>query len=302
MLFKNAIVYRLNKPFALSAEDFLEALAGRRFVPCSGIRPASFGWVSPLENTPAGPLMREIGDCFLLCARREEKVIPASALNDAVAEKVAKIEAAEARKIRAKEKKTLRDNTLAELLPGALAKSKQVMGYISPKDGLLLINTSTTSEAELFINCIRDSLGRFPVVPPQIQQKPQDVFTHWLLNRKLPDDFLLGDQCDLLDIEDTATISCRRQDLDTQEIRAHLKAGKICTRLGIRWHDDLRLSVDAALTLRQIKLESIADEHIEDEDPAARLDADFMQMRQVFAGFLPLLFQAMGGENRSSTA
>ncbi len=297
MLFKNAIAYRLSKPFNLSSEDLIEQLANRSFVPCSGFKPASFGWISPIGGSEDSPLVHEAGGCFLLCARKEEKVVPASALNEAMMENVSKIEFVEDRKLHANEKRSVKNNTLAELLPRALAKSKQVMGYISPGDNLLVVGTSSEAEAELFVNCIRDSLGSFTVVPPQVKQKPQDLFTHWLLHRKLPPNFSLGDQCDLLDIEDTSTITCRRQDLDTREIRTHIEAGKICTRLGLRWHGDLCLAVDKELKLRQIKLERLNSDEIEDEDPIARLDAEFANMTLEFARFLPELFSALGGES-----
>ncbi len=298
MFFKNAIVYRITKPFTYSGAEFSELMQSRLFIPCSGIKPSSFGWVSPLGNIDDAPLVHEVGGCMLMCARREEKVIPASALNEAILEKVSKIEAIEDRKLRGKERQNIKDNTLAELLPRALAKSKQVMGYISPSDDLLVVGTSMSSEAEMFINCVRDSIGSFSVVPPQIRQKPTEVFTHWLLQRNLPDNFALGDQCDLLDIEDTSTVTCRRQDLDTREIRSHIEAGKICTRLGIRWRGDLKLAVDKELGLKQIKLESLNDDAIEDEDPIAKLDAAFVNMTLEFSRFLPELFSALGGEHR----
>jgi recombination associated protein RdgC len=300
MFFKNAMIYRLTQPFMPSADELLELLNNRTFVPCSGIRPSSFGWISPLGDIEDAPLMHEVSGCYLLCARREEKVIPPSALNELILEKVAKLEGLEARRVRAKEKMSIKENALAELLPRALAKSKQVMGYISPKDDLLVIGTSAPTEAEMFINCIRDSIGSFTVTPPQIKNKPQDVFTRWLANRQLPENFAFGDQCDLLDIEETSTVSCRRQDLETQEIRSHLEAGKICTRLGLRWHGDLKCSVDKDLILKQIKLESMNDDNIEDEDPIAKLDAAFVNMTLELGRFLPALFDALGGETRSA--
>ena len=301
MFFKNAIIYRITKPFSYSSDEFQALMQTRSFIPCSGMKPSSFGWVSPTGNVDDAPLLHEVGGCLLMCARREEKVVPTSALNEAILEKVSKIEAVEDRKLRGKERQNIRDNTLAELLPRALAKSKQVMGYISPADDLLVVGTSMSTEAEMFINCIRDSIGSFSVVPPQIKQKPQEVFTHWLLHRKLPDNFSLGDQCDLLDIEDTSTVTCRRQDLDTPEIRAHIEAGKICTRLGIRWQGDLKLAVDKELGLKQIKLESLNEDVIEDEDPIAKLDAAFVNMTLEFSRFLPELFSALGGELRDSS-
>lgn len=300
MFFKNAMIYRLTQPFMPSADELLELLNNRTFVPCSGIRPSSFGWISPLGDIEDAPLMHEVSGCYLLCARREEKVVPPSALSEVILEKIAKLEGLEARKVRAKEKQSIKENALAELLPRALAKSKQVMGYISPKDDLLVIGTSAPTEAEMFINCIRDSIGSFTVTPPQVKNKPQEVFTRWLLNRKLPEHFALGDQCDLLDIEETSTVSCRRQDLETQEIRSHLEAGKICTRLGVRWHGDLKCSVDKELILKQLKLETMNDDNIEDEDPIAKLDAAFVNMTLELGRFLPALFDAMGGETRSA--
>ncbi|MFT5209264.1 MAG: recombination associated protein RdgC [Flavobacterium sp.] len=298
MLFKNAMIYRLTKPFQLSSDELIEQLESRRFVPCTGYKPSSFGWVSPLgRSMEDAPLLHEVAACYLLCARREEKVIPPTALNEAILEKVAKIEAVEDRTLRAKEKRNIKENTLAELLPGALAKSKQVLGYISPADGLLVIGTASAPEAELFINCIRDSIGSFTVVPPQVKQKPQDIFTNWLLRRKLPENFQLGNQCDLLDIEETSTVACRRQDLDASEIRSHLEAGKICTRLGILWHGDLSMSVDKDIILRQIKFESQTEEEENyDQDPIAKLDAEFVTLSLEFSRFLPALFSALGGE------
>jgi recombination associated protein RdgC len=133
-------------------------------------------------------------------------------------------------------------------------------------------------------------------VPPQIQSKPLDVFTQWLVTRKLPEGFSLGDLCDLQDPEDGATVTCRRHDLDTREIRAHMEAGKLCTRIGLRWQGDLRFALDKDLSLKQIKLESGDDSMPEDDDPIMRLDAAFANMTLEFSRFLPALFKALGGE------
>ena len=296
MLFKNACIYRLSKPFNLTADELNERLAERAFVPCSGLKPSSFGWISPLGDIEDAPLVHEVVGSMLLCARREDKVVPPSALNEAIAERVKKLENLEGRRVRAKEKANIKDNALAELLPRALARSKQVLGYISPKDQLLVVGTGTSSEAEMFINCLRDSLDTFPVVTPQVKSKPSDVFTRWLLQRNLPDDFAFGDQCDLMDPEDTSTVTCRRQDLATSEIRSHIEAGKICTRIGLRWHGELKFAIDRDLALKQMKRESSNDDTPEDEDPIARLDTAFATMVLELAQLLPALFTALGGE------
>lgn len=301
MFFKNACIFRLARPFELSGEQLNEKLVDHQFVPCSGLRPSSFGWISPLGDVEDAPLVHEVVGCLLLCARREEKVIPPSALNEAIAERVEKLQAMEGRRVRSKEKQSIKDAALAELLPRALPRSKQIMGYISPRDQLLVIGTPTASEAEMFIDCMRASLNAFPVATPQIKAKPSDAFTRWLMHRKLPEPFSLGDQCDLLDPEDTSTVTCRRQDLATSEIRSHLEAGKICTRIGLRWHGDLKFAIDRDLALKQIKTEDSNDDAPEDDDPIASLDAAFANMALEFARLIPALFEALGGETLPSS-
>ncbi len=301
MLLKNAYIYRITGTPTITADALEPQLKSQAFRPCSGIRPSSFGWISPLGDIE-GPLTHEVSGSILLCAKREDKIVPSSALVDLLAEKIERLEQLEGRKIFNKEKLRLKDDAMAELLPRALPRSKQILGYLTPSDKLLVIGTTSVSEAELFINCVRNSLGSFPVVPPQVSSKPTEIFTHWLKSRKLPEHFSLGNSCDLLDPEEGATITCRRQDLDTNEIRNHIDAGKICTKIGINWHGDLNVVVDKELSLKQIKLQNSDNKTDEYDDPIATLDAAFVNMTLEFSRFLPALFSALGGESREQQA
>ena len=291
MLFKNAFVYRLVEDFNSSIGELLKKLEDRAFVPTSGIKASSFGWTPPLGQE--GPLAHEISGRILLNGRREEKVIPSSAINDLMMAKIEHLQTLETRSITNSEKQRIKEDTTIELLPRALPRSKQILGYISPGDSLLIIDTPHSSDAELFINNLRDSLGSFRVVPPQLKTPPSQYFTQWLLNRNLPGNLKLGDQCDLKDIETGATVTCRHQDLSTQEIRSHIESGKICTKIGLRWHGELQFTVDSDLVLRQLKLES---SDMIEEDPIARLDAALAETDLTLSRFLPELISGLGGE------
>ena len=295
MIFKNAHIYRLTQSLDITGEQLDDFLGERAFTPCSGIRPSSFGWIPPIAQ---GDFVHEVSGCFLLCAKREDKVVPTSALADILNDKIERLESMESRPIRAKEKQRLKEDALAELLPRALPKSKQIFGYISTTDDLLVVDTASSPEAEMFLNCLRETLGSLKVVPPQVKSKPTDSYTHWLRSGKLPDNFSLGDQCDLIDPENSSAVSCRRQDLNTGEIRSHLDAGKICSKLSVIWHGDLKVSIDKDLVLRQIKVLSSDDSVEEDIDPIAQLDAAFVNMTLELSRFLPELFSALGGETR----
>jgi recombination associated protein RdgC len=304
MIFKNAHVFRLTRPLEADSSQLgvilEQQMEQQKFIPCSGIRPSSFGWVSPLGllDPDNSSLIHEVAGSILLCAKREDKVIPTSALGDVLAEKITRLESLEDRPIRAKEKQRLKEDALAELLPRALPKSKQIFGYLSPSEDLLVIDTGSATEAEMFLSCLRDTLGSLNVVPPQVKSKPTDTFTHWLLSRKMPPDFSLGEQCDLIDLEDGSSVTCRKQDLDSREITVHLDAGKICSRLALIWHGDLRVTIDKDLVLRQIKIISSDDEAETNNNPVAELDAAFVNMTLELSRFLPALFTALGGESR----
>ncbi len=295
MIFKNAHLFRITENLNLSAEKLEDLLEERAFKPCSGIRPSSFGWVAPVAELG---LVHEVASCFLICAKREDKVVPPSALNDILEEKIARFESDEGRPVRAKEKRRLKEDVLGDLLPRALPKSKKISGYLNLADDLIVIDTASAPEAEMFLNCLRESLGTLKVTPPQVKTNPTDVFTHWLKTRKVPDNFSFGDQCDLMDLEDSSAVSCRRQDLATSEITAHLDAGKICSRICVLWHGDLKVTIDKDLILRQMKIISSDDPEDEGEDPIAALDAAFVNMTLELSRFLPELFSALGGETR----
>lgn len=279
----------------METADLEAAFRDKAFVPCSGIRPSSIGWVPPVADQP---LLHEVAGCILFCARREDKVVPSSALADTLEEKITRLESLEDRPIRAREKQRLKEDALAELLPRALPRSKTIMGYLSRSEELLVIDTASPSEAELFLTCLRDTLGSLKVVPPQVSSKPADTFTHWLRTRKLPLDFSLGDQCDLFDPEDSSAVTLRKQDLATNEVRVHLDAGKSCTKLSLIWHGDLKVIVDKDLVLRQIKILSSDDAADEIDDPIAQLEAAFVNMTLELSRFLPALYSALGGESR----
>ena len=54
-----------------------------------------------------------LGDFIMFCARKDEKLLPASVVNDALAEKVTEIEQQQARKISRKEKAQFKDDVIA---------------------------------------------------------------------------------------------------------------------------------------------------------------------------------------------
>ena len=81
MWFKNLQIYRFTRPFEQDADALEKLLDGMAFTPCGSQDISKFGWVAPLgRGTQA--LVHEAAGQLLLCARKEEKMLPSSVVKD----------------------------------------------------------------------------------------------------------------------------------------------------------------------------------------------------------------------------
>jgi len=117
------------------------------------------------------------------------------------------------------------------------------------------------------------------------------LMTDWLANGSLPTGLALGDECELRDPA-TATgaiARCRRQDLDADEIKEHLRNGKQVFQLGLVFDDRISFVLGEDLVLRKLKfLDAVLDELGDSQpDAAAEMDARFalltLEMQRLLA-------------------
>ncbi|MFZ0255622.1 MAG: recombination-associated protein RdgC [Gammaproteobacteria bacterium] len=302
MWFKNLRLFRLTAPFTLSAEDLEDRLAQQTFRPCAKMEFASYGWVPPLGRTTRA-LCHAVNGRFLVCARREEKIMPASLIAELLADKVAEIEEQQMRNVVRREREALRDEIVDQLLPQALTRSKLTYAYVSPRDGWLVVDTASLAAAEALLGLLRQSLGSLSVVPPVVKEAPASVFTGWL-KEAMPAELALGNECELHDPgEEGGVVRCRRQDLFADEIQAHLAAGKQVVRLAISWRERLSLILEDDLSIKRLRFEDMVQEQrdsVDGDDKAAQFDADFALMTLELTDFLPQLMELFGGEDEAA--
>lgn len=295
MWFRNALIYRLAKPLVLDDELLQSQLEAQTFQPCGSQDTDSLGWVSPLPGSPL--LYHRAGDCVLLCQRRQQKVLPAAAVNEQLEEKIGEIEHAEARRIYRKERQQLKEELIQTLLPRALTRSARTHAYLDERRQLLIIDGSNRNRAEELLNSLRECLGSLPVIPLNTHSSPEVAMTGWLTANQPPANFVMGRQCDLRDpLTQTNIIRARDQDLNAEEVRQHLETGKQAIRLAMCWNDavDFVLSDDGIL--RGLKFADQLREEAEDaEDVRARFDQSFAVMTLELGRCLDDLIEALGG-------
>jgi recombination associated protein RdgC len=298
MWFKNLRLYRFTKPFMLTAEQLNEQLEQQAFYDCPRLQPFSYGWAPPLGRHST-LLTHAANGRILLCARKEEKILPAGVIRDMVQDKAAALEDERMRKVSRRERNMIRDEILQDLMPRALCRSVYTYAYIAPQDGVLVIDVTSQARAEELLGLLRKTLGSLAVVPVSVQQAPAAVMTRWLSERAVPEGFALGGECVLRDIgEEAGIVRCRNQELLGSEIRAHIDAGKQVVRLALQWNGLLSLILDEDMTIKRLRFTDVVEDQVADiagDDEMARFDNDFAIMTLELARFIPMLVEVFGG-------
>ncbi len=302
MWFKNLTVFRLTEVFTLTPIELEQKLQALCFRPCGPHEEFSFGWTSPVGKT-SEQLVHAANGFMMLCGKKEEKVLPTAVVNELLQEKIGEIEDREARKLAKKERATLKDELIFELLPKAFRFSRKTYAYIDPNGGWLLVDSASAKSAEDLLSHLRKCLGSLPAVPLNTVDKPSVNMTRWLLTQQAPDDLTLEDECELRALEeDGGIVRCKKHDLAAPEIKNHLDTGKQAIKLAVNWAGRIAFVLDEHLALKRLRFLDLVQEQAADMNSASaaeRFDADFAIMTLELAELLPRLMAWFGGENRS---
>jgi len=297
MWFKNLHIYQLKQPFNHSAEQLHEALCDHVFSPCRGLDTHRIGWTSPLGRH-AEQMTHVANGRMMICMRREDRILPAAVIREAVQDKVDDISASENRHVGRKEKNEIKEEIIVDLLPRAFTKSTLNYGYIDPQNNWIIIDSASASKAEEMLGLLRESLGPLHAVPLTVKHAPADKMTAWVKNSP-PDEWVYTDQCELKEAEEKGgVIRIRGIDLGSQEVQQHLQANRYVSRLALEWQQRISFILVDDLSIKRLKfmdlvMEEAAD--IDTEDEVMRFDADFALMSMELARFIPALCQQLGG-------
>ncbi|MCD8547446.1 MAG: recombination-associated protein RdgC [Aeromonadaceae bacterium] len=299
MWFKNLQIYRFTRPFELTAEALEPLLKNLLFVPCGSQEMSKFGFVSPFGRE-SDLLVHEAQGQLLLCAKREDKLLPGPVVKEALQERIDQLEADQGRALKKKEKESLKDEVLMQLLPRAFTRTSQTFLWINAQDNYLVVDAGSAKKADDVLSLLRKAIGSLPVVPLSLADPAEITMTEWLNAGTAPGSFVLEEEAELRSaLEHGGIIRCKQQDLTTEEIKVHLLADKLVTKLALNWAETVSFVLGDDLGIKRLKFSEELREQNDDvvsEDKAARLDADFSLMTGELGRFIPELITALGGE------
>ncbi|WP_440876527.1 recombination-associated protein RdgC [Thalassotalea sp. PLHSN55] len=281
MWFKNLYFFAFTRPFEWSEQDLEKHLSEHLFTPCGSTEQSHFGWVNALGKH-GNTCVHGVNGNYLLCARKEEKILPAPVIKEQLEEKIAKLEEEQSRNATKKEKEQFKEDIIFELLPRAFSRISDTHAYINPEHNIVVINTSSRGKAEDFLALLRKVLGTLPVTSLSPEQAPDELMTDWLTENNLGENFQLGMEAEFNALgDDGAVVRVKNQDLGSDEIKAHLDADKYVVKLALEWDEAMSFILCDDLAIKRLKFYDVLHEQNDDidkDDIVARIDADFALM------------------------
>lgn len=296
MWFKNLQLFRLPTPWNIDLAALEEQLSRGPFIKCPSNQPMSRGWVSPRKD---GALVFALNRQWLIALRVQERLLPSSVISDEVKERAEALEEQQGYAPGRKQLKELRERVTEELMPRAFTRSRTTFVWIDPVNGWFCVDAGSYGKAEEVIEQLRYCLDEFPLKPLHTQLSPTSAMADWLAGGEAPAGFTIDRDCELEACgEEKAKVAYKRHPLEGEQVREHLAAGKLPTKLALTWEDRISFVLTEKLEIKRLAFLDLLKQQAEKsaEHADEQFDADFALMTGELSRFLPRLVEVMGGE------
>jgi len=293
------MVYRMVSAWTMEQAQLEDALDNTRFVACGASQEKSVGWIEP-RGQAHGPLVEIVDGQWMLKQMIESKAVPGSVVKRKVEERAQQIEASTGRKPGKKEKRDLAEDARLTLLPMAFTKQSSVLVWIDPHNSRLVLDAGSQAKADEVMTALVAAIDGLAVQLIDTQTSPAVAMAGWLSDLDAPQGFSVDRECELKAADESrAVVRYTRHALDTDEVRQHIAAGKIPTRLAMTWNDRVSFVLTEGMQLKKVTLLDVV---LENKPATAGdgkddgFDTDVALATGELRQMLPALFEGLGGE------
>lgn len=298
MLFKALTTYRIPADRA-EWHPSDDGLRSHGFAPTTPSNPVTFGWA---EIQP-GQMAMSVAGHTMLKLIREARAVPASVLKRETDKICATMEEDTGHKPGRMERKTIEEDQRLKLLHQAFGVQQVAYVWIDHENHLCHINTTTGALLDAVGTKLAFSGGG--IIPLQTKVTPDTAMSAWVSTGEAPYGFTIDRDCRIKGTEGQAlTIKNMALDDATVAAAAHVKAGKVVTKLAMTYTSESGTLVHFSLTdsgaLTGMSLEDIK----EDRGDEASDEADFALMIGLFGAARAAVTEALGGivENQATAS
>lgn len=296
MWFKNLLLYRC-RDWNISAAQLEDALTGQAFQSCGAMDMGSRGWVPPRGE--GGTLVHGLGRTMLIALGVEQKLLPASVINQYAQVRAEEIEEQQGYRPGRKQLREIRERVADELLPRAFSRKSRTHAWIDLAAGWLAIDAANIARGDELLEVLRKCVQDPPLAALHTRLSPSAAMTSWLAADEAPAGFTIDRDCELrAPTEEKATVRYVRHPLESKDVGAHIEEGKQVTRLALTWNERISFVLHENLQVKRLAFLDILKEQSEQQAQNAdeQFDADFAIMSGELSRFLPDLIESLGGE------
>lgn len=296
MWFKNLLVYRLAPEWNIDLNTLNDQLAARPLQRCGNMDMESRGWVYPRHE---GQFVHAVNGQWLLALGHEQKLLPASIVNQFAKDKAAEIAEQQDAPVSRKQMREIKERVTEELLPRAFARRRTTWVWIDPINRWLVVDASSEAKGEEVIEALRKTLETLPVRRFETVRAPLSAMTGWVASGEAPAGFTIDQDLELrANDEGKATIRYVRHALEGKEIQDHIAGGKMATRLAMTWSDRISFVLNEQLQVKRLAFLDVLKEQAEaqSDDAEQEFDINFTLMAGEVAQLLADLITALDGE------
>jgi recombination associated protein RdgC len=231
----------------------------------------------------------------------ETKAVPSSVVKRKAEFQIQEIESKTGRKPGKKEKREMCEDILHSLLPQAFAKQGAVTVWINPADRLLVIDAASTGKADEVITQLVRALPGLDLNLLQTATSPQTAMASWLLavnSDELPASLSVEKECVLKSgAEDQPMVKYTRHILSTEEVRKHVREGKLPTQLALSWEGKASFVLTDNLQFKKLSFLDGTEPDSINTQGDDKFDADVVLSTGMLGPLMKDILAALGGEN-----
>ena len=190
----------------------------------------------------------------------------------------------------------IKDDVKLSLMPMAFTKEASIWVWIDPEAQFLMLDVGSQAKADEVVTLLAKSFAGLGMKLLNTQMSPQAAMSSWLLEQEPPACLTVDRECELKAADESkAVVRYVRHALDTEEVKQHIAAGKLPTRLALTWDSRVSFVLTEALQLKKLTfLDSVFEGTSSEKDEG--FDADVAIATGELRKLLPDLLEALGGE------
>lgn len=295
-MFKNLIIYRVAFSMYTPSGLMEEHLQAGQFMPCGASQERSVGWIPP-RGDAHGKLLEVVAGQWIAKLCIETKQAPSDVLKRKVEEQCAAIEETTGRKPGKKERREISEDVRLALLPMAFTKIATVNVWINPETGIMGIDASSQSRADEVVTQLVKAVNGISMRMMNPATSPRAAMTTWLAGEEPGSDLVIDRKCLLVAEDETkAKVKYDNHALDIEQIREHIKLGKMCKSLAMTSDDRVSFTLTDTLQIKGLQFLDVVFENGDQDSKADKFDVDVTLTTAELEVLITNLISALGGD------